>query len=61
MRPVNVLGLPALALPSGFTPGGLPCGLQLIGRPFAEPLLYRIGAAYQGATDWHTRVPTAAA
>jgi aspartyl-tRNA(Asn)/glutamyl-tRNA(Gln) amidotransferase subunit A len=60
MRPVNVLGLPALAVPSGFTPHGLPCGLQLIGRPFAEALLYRIGAAYQNATDWHKRMPAAA-
>jgi aspartyl-tRNA(Asn)/glutamyl-tRNA(Gln) amidotransferase subunit A len=60
MRPVNMLGLPGLALPAGFTPNGLPCGMQMIGRPFAEPLLYRIGAAYQGATDWHTRMPTAA-
>ena len=57
MRPVNVLGLPALALPCGFTPGNLPCGMQLIGRPFAEAQLYRMGAAYQGVTDWHTRVP----
>ncbi len=57
MRPVNVLGLPALALPCGFTPGSLPCGMQLIGRPFAEAQLYRMGAAYQGVTDWHTRVP----
>lgn len=57
MRPVNVLGLPALALPCGFTDGDLPCGMQLIGRPFSEALLYRIGAAYQGATDWHDRVP----
>jgi len=60
MRPINVLGLPALTLPAGFTPNGLPCGMQVIGRPFAESLLYRIGAAYQGATDWHARMPTAA-
>jgi aspartyl-tRNA(Asn)/glutamyl-tRNA(Gln) amidotransferase subunit A len=59
MRPVNVLGLPALALPCGFTKGGLPCGMQLIGRPFAESLLYRLGAAYQGTTDWHQRLPHA--
>jgi aspartyl-tRNA(Asn)/glutamyl-tRNA(Gln) amidotransferase subunit A len=57
MRPMNVLGLPALAVPCGFTGNGLPCGMQLIGRPFAEPLLYRLGAAYQGVTDWHTRSP----
>lgn len=57
MRPMNVLGLPALALPCGFTDNGLPCGMQLIGRPFAEPLLYRLGAAYQGVTDWHMHSP----
>jgi aspartyl-tRNA(Asn)/glutamyl-tRNA(Gln) amidotransferase subunit A len=60
MRPINVLGLPALSLPAGFTPNGLPCGMQVIGRPFAESFLYRVGAAYQDATDWHTRMPTAA-
>ncbi|HEY4375255.1 MAG TPA: amidase [Burkholderiales bacterium] len=60
MRPVNTLGLPGLALPAGFTPNGLPCGMQMLGRPFAEALLYRIGAAYQSATDWHARMPTAA-
>ena len=57
MRPINVLGLPALALPCGFTAGELPCGMQLIGRPFAEDRLYRLGGAYQGATDWHARAP----
>jgi aspartyl-tRNA(Asn)/glutamyl-tRNA(Gln) amidotransferase subunit A len=60
MRPINTLGLPALALPCGFTNNGLPCGMQLIGRPFSESLLYRLGAAYQGATDWHERLPIAA-
>lgn len=59
MRPVNVLGLPALALPCGFTAGNLPCGMQLIGRPFSEAQLYGMGAAYQGATDWHLRSPPA--
>jgi aspartyl-tRNA(Asn)/glutamyl-tRNA(Gln) amidotransferase subunit A len=60
MRPVNVLGLPALALPCGFTEGNLPCGMQLIGRPFAEGLLYQAGAAYQSVTDWHRRSPPTA-
>jgi aspartyl-tRNA(Asn)/glutamyl-tRNA(Gln) amidotransferase subunit A len=54
---VNYLGVPALALPCGFDPGGLPFGLQLIGRPFSEPLLLRAGAAYQRETGWHTRAP----
>ena len=57
MRPVNFLGLPSLAVPCGFQPHGLPCGFQLIGRPFDEGLLFRLGHAYQRATDWHTRLP----
>jgi aspartyl-tRNA(Asn)/glutamyl-tRNA(Gln) amidotransferase subunit A len=56
-RPVNYLGLPSLAIPSGFTPGGLPVGMQLIGRPFDEATLLRISAAFQRATDFHARVP----
>jgi aspartyl-tRNA(Asn)/glutamyl-tRNA(Gln) amidotransferase subunit A len=59
-RPVNYLGLPALSIPSGFTKGGLPVGMQLIGRSFDEATLLRIGAAFQRATDFHTRVPKAA-
>jgi aspartyl-tRNA(Asn)/glutamyl-tRNA(Gln) amidotransferase subunit A len=56
-RPVNYLGLPSLAIPAGFTRGGLPVGLQLIGRAFDEAVLLRIGAAFQRATDFHARVP----
>ena len=56
-RPFNTLGLPALSLPCGFDANGVPMGLQAIGRPFAEALLYRVGHAYQGATDHHRRVP----
>jgi aspartyl-tRNA(Asn)/glutamyl-tRNA(Gln) amidotransferase subunit A len=56
-RPFNTLGLPALSLPCGFDGNGLPIGLQLIGKPFDEALLYRIGHAYQGATDFHRRMP----
>jgi len=47
MRPINVLGLPALAVPGGATSNGLPCGFQLIGRPFSETGLYRIAHAYE--------------
>ena len=57
-RPFNTLGLPALSVPCGFDGNGAPIGLQLIGRPFDEALLYRIGHAYQGATDHHRKVPT---
>ena len=56
-RPVNYLGLPSLAIPSGFTKSGLPVGMQLIGRAFDEAMLLRIGAAFQRATDFHTRIP----
>jgi aspartyl-tRNA(Asn)/glutamyl-tRNA(Gln) amidotransferase subunit A len=59
-RPVNYLGLPSLAIPSGFTKVGLPVGMQLIGRSFDEATLLRIGAAFQRATDFHDRVPTSA-
>jgi aspartyl-tRNA(Asn)/glutamyl-tRNA(Gln) amidotransferase subunit A len=56
-RPVNYLGLPSLAIPSGFTSRGLPVGLQLIGRPFDEAVLLRIAAAFQRATDFHNKTP----
>ncbi len=56
-RPFNTLGIPALSVPCGFDTNGAPIGLQLVGRPFDEAMLYRIGHAYQGATDFHTRVP----
>jgi aspartyl-tRNA(Asn)/glutamyl-tRNA(Gln) amidotransferase subunit A len=54
----NYLGLPALAVPCGFTANGLPTSFQLAGRPFAEATLLRVAQAFQGATDWHTRAPT---
>ncbi|MGH7897824.1 MAG: Asp-tRNA(Asn)/Glu-tRNA(Gln) amidotransferase subunit GatA [Candidatus Binatia bacterium] len=52
---VNLAGLPGLSLPCGVDGSGLPIGLQLIGRPFAEQDLLRVGHAYQQASDWHTR------
>ncbi|MGH8668924.1 MAG: amidase [Burkholderiales bacterium] len=57
-RWVNLLGLPALCLPCGFGPAGMPVGFQLIGRPFAEQTLFRIGHAYQQATSWHNYAPS---
>ena len=56
-RPFNYLGLPALALPIGFDGGGLPMAIQLVGRPFSEPLLLRVAHQYQQATGWHLRAP----
>lgn len=56
-RAANHLAGCAIALPAGFSPGGLPLGIQLMGGPFAEPALIRIGRAFQEATDWHRRTP----
>jgi aspartyl-tRNA(Asn)/glutamyl-tRNA(Gln) amidotransferase subunit A len=57
-RPFNLLGLPALSLPCGFDGNGMPIGMQLAGRPFAEATLYAIGQAWQQVTDFHRRVPS---
>lgn len=52
-----VAGLPALSVPMGFGPHGLPLGLSLIGDLYSEPVLLRLGIAYQRDTDWHMRRP----
>jgi aspartyl-tRNA(Asn)/glutamyl-tRNA(Gln) amidotransferase subunit A len=54
----SLTGLPSLAVPCGFDPDGLPIGMQIIGKPFDEATLFRVGAAYQGVTDFHRRAPT---
>ena len=59
-RPFNYSGHPAAAAPCGFTAGGLPIGLQIVGRPFDEATVLRVVDAYQRLTDWHTRRPSAA-
>ncbi|MGY1670621.1 amidase [Geodermatophilus sp. SYSU D00710] len=55
--PGNVTGLPALSVPCGFTSAGLPIGLQIMGRPFDEVGVLRVGHAYESATDWTGRRP----
>ncbi|MDP9368302.1 MAG: amidase [Chloroflexota bacterium] len=55
--PFNATGQPALSVPCGFDESGLPVGLQLVGRPFAEATLCRIGHAYEQTTRWHLRLP----
>jgi aspartyl-tRNA(Asn)/glutamyl-tRNA(Gln) amidotransferase subunit A len=57
MAPFNMTGLPALALPCGFSSTDLPLSLQLAGRPFDEATVLRVGHAYEQATDWHRRRP----
>jgi aspartyl-tRNA(Asn)/glutamyl-tRNA(Gln) amidotransferase subunit A len=56
-RVFNLLEMCALAVPSGFTAGGLPLSLQIACRPYDEATALRIGWAYQQATDWHLRCP----
>jgi aspartyl-tRNA(Asn)/glutamyl-tRNA(Gln) amidotransferase subunit A len=53
----NLTGQPAASVCCGFTPGGLPIGLQIIGKPFDEATVLRVGDAYQHISDWHTRTP----
>ena len=53
----NLAGIPGLSIPCGFDPAGLPIGLQLLGRPFDEHTLLRVGAAYEDATGWTERRP----
>lgn len=55
--PVNLAGLPGMSIPCGFDSGGLPIGLQLIGKPFDEESLFKVATMYQKETDWHLRRP----
>jgi aspartyl-tRNA(Asn)/glutamyl-tRNA(Gln) amidotransferase subunit A len=56
-RPLNVWGLPAVSIPCGFTPAGLPIGLQIIGPHWGEAKLLQFAHAYEQATAWHKREP----
>ncbi|MBM1143202.1 Asp-tRNA(Asn)/Glu-tRNA(Gln) amidotransferase subunit GatA [Alcanivorax sp. ZXX171] len=55
---VNLAGLPALSMPSGFV-DGLPAGTQVIGNYFQEGRILNVAHRYQMATDWHQRIPGA--
>ena len=54
---VNLAGLPGISIPAGFSEGGLPIGLQLIGQPYQEADLLAIAHAYDSAHDWNQRLP----
>ena len=60
-RLFNLASCPAMSVPCGFDDRGMPVGLQIGGKPFSEETLFRIGHAYEQATDWHTRRPAAVA
>jgi aspartyl-tRNA(Asn)/glutamyl-tRNA(Gln) amidotransferase subunit A len=56
--PCNLTGMPAISVPCGFAqPDGLPVGLQIMGPAFAEPLVLRVAAAYESATEWRAQRP----
>jgi aspartyl-tRNA(Asn)/glutamyl-tRNA(Gln) amidotransferase subunit A len=59
--PFNLTGYPALAIPSGFSSEGLPLSTQIVGAPFTEALVMKVGYAYQQTTDFHLQVPSIAA
>lgn len=55
--PFNVTGSPAIAVPAGFSQEGLPLGIQIVGAPYNEATVYRVGAAYEAATAWTAKHP----
>ena len=54
---LNLAGLPGVSVPCGFSPEGLPIGLQIVGQPFKEAELLSIAHAYEQAHDHHTKHP----
>ncbi|MSP79298.1 MAG: amidase [Dehalococcoidia bacterium] len=55
----NLTGVPAISLPCGFSPEGLPIGLQMLAAPWQEATLLRAAYAFEQATEWHNRRPNA--
>ena len=58
--PFNLAGLPALSIPCGFTKEGLPIGLQIVSRAWADSKVLNAGHAFEQATEWHRQVPALA-
>jgi Asp-tRNA(Asn)/Glu-tRNA(Gln) amidotransferase A subunit family amidase len=56
-RPFNLLGLPTVSVPCGFTSGGLPIGMQITGPPGGDATVLRLAHTYEQATEWHKRRP----
>ena len=56
LYPFNLTGLPALSIPCGQS-GGLPIGMQIVGKAYDEATVLRVGQAYEQATDWHLKTP----
>lgn len=56
-RPINLLGLPTISVPCGFTAQGLPIGMQISGPLGTDATVLRLAHAYEQATEWHKRKP----
>jgi aspartyl-tRNA(Asn)/glutamyl-tRNA(Gln) amidotransferase subunit A len=56
--PFNVTGNPALSVCSGFSAAGLPLSMQIVGRPFEDALVLRVGDAFEKATGFRAVRPT---
>ncbi len=56
----NLAGIPGISIPCGFSSDGLPIGMQMMGRHFAEGRLLQVAWAYQQATQWHKKAPRVA-
>jgi Asp-tRNA(Asn)/Glu-tRNA(Gln) amidotransferase A subunit family amidase len=56
-EPPSHAGMPAVTVNCGFTPNGLPAGMQIIGPRYADAAILKAAAAYQAATTWHTQRP----
>ena len=57
----NIAAIPALGVPCGFSQAKLPLSLAIFGTHFDEATVYRVGHAYEQATEWRTRQPSAIA
>lgn len=55
--PANLVGIPAMSIPCGFDNEGLPIGLQLMAKPFAEEIMFRTAYTFEQSTEWHKKKP----
>ncbi len=58
VEPSSIAGLPGISVPCGFAENGLPIGMQIMGKQFAEETIINVAYQYEQATNWHTQKPT---
>ena len=57
VAPFNLTGLPAMSVPAGYSSKGLPIGMQIVGKPYDEPTVLRVGYTYEQHARWFERRP----